>query len=144
MSNKLLGQDVTISMVAGKEVIDSISAVVSFEVTAMLEIKREGFLGATTDERDETFHGLSGNMEIELRDKKIFTFVDKIIDRATRRTPGVKFNAKATFAFPDGDRLRLLFSDLFFGAVPIQIPGRSEYVKMRFEFESANRPQIIG
>jgi hypothetical protein len=142
MSQRIKGQESEISMVVDGAVMSSTTTIRSLEIAAKTEIKEEGYLGETTNRYDEIFNGVRGHIEGHMETKQVFDIMMAIIDRARRRTPGVKINIKTTLNFPNGDRPRVLLQDCFFGEQPIGFGGRSEYLTFRFEFACSDIKRI--
>lgn len=136
MALRAKGQEVTISVVSGGERVESLTDIRNFEMEGQLEILREGYLGETTDRRDEVYRGVRGRFEIHFHSSDVFNFLRGIIDRARRRTPGVKVNITATVQFSDGGRARILVSDAKFGGQPLNFANRTEYGSIGVEFEA--------
>jgi len=126
--------------IVGSEPLLSVNDVRSFEMAFQTEILREGYLGETTDRRDEIFRGIRGRMELHFENDDVFGLFTSIVNRARRREPGVKVNVKATLNFPNGDRPRIIIPNVFFGEIPIAFGSRSDYgtIGMDFEAESAD------
>src|SRR6185295_7931744 len=96
----------------------TITDIRSFEVAAQLEILREGYLGETTDRRDEIYRGVRGRMEIHFENGDVFNLMRGVVDRARRRNQTAideVINIKATLNFPGGGRPIVLIRDAFFG-----------------------------
>lgn len=137
-NQRIKGQEVEVMVVVDGRALSTVTDVRSFEVGPQLEIKREGYLGETTDRRDEIFNGVTGRMELHFENQDIFGLFTAVVDRARRRTPGVKINIKATLNFPGGDRPRVLINDAFFGPFPINFAGRGDYGAVTVDFESSD------
>ncbi len=142
MAQRLKGQEVELMLVEDNVPLTTIADVRSFEITAQLEILREGYLGETTDRRDTVYRGFHGRMELHFENRDVLDFIRRIIDKARRRTPGTRVNAKATFVFPGGDRVRLVFKDLAFGEVPIGFGSRTDFGTISLDFEGEDYNQI--
>lgn len=136
MAQRIKGQEVEVLLVADGAPVDSLTDVRSFDVTFQLEILTEGYLGETTNRRDEVFNGISGSMELHFEDPGVFEFISAVVDRAQRRTPGVRVNIKATLAFPNGQRTRVIIQNAFFGDIPLSFGGRSEYGTLSLTYEA--------
>ncbi|HHH29110.1 MAG TPA: hypothetical protein ENK57_12305 [Polyangiaceae bacterium] len=102
------------------------------------DILTQGLLNETSDRRDDIFRGVRLEMEVQLESGEFTQFINRVKDRAQRRTPASEqFNALMTLVFPNGDRPRVLIEDLSFGSLPIAVGGRDEYVTVRVEAESS-------
>jgi hypothetical protein len=66
----------------------------------------------------------------------VFNLVEQVIQRAQRRTAGVRINTKATLSFPNGLRKRIITPDIFFGDIPITFADRTSYGMMAIAFKT--------
>jgi len=137
MAQRIKGQEVQLLFVVDGVAKEAITDIRNFEVAAQLELLKEGYLGETTDRRDDVFHGLRGKMELHFESRAVLDLIVQLIDRARRRTPGTRVNIKATLNFPNGDRPRVLIQDAFFGEAPMTFGSRSDYGSVNLEFESS-------
>lgn len=135
MAQRIKGQEVELLLVENNVPQTTISDIKSFEMTAQLEILKEGYLGETTDRRDSVYRGYHGKMEVHFETRDILDFARRVIDKARRRTPGSRINCKVTFVFPDGDRVRILLKDLSFGEIPINFASRTDFGTITLDFE---------
>jgi hypothetical protein len=142
MAQRLKGQEVELLLVEDNVPLTSISDVRSFEMAAQLEILKEGYLGETTDRRDTVYRGYRGRMEVHFENRDILDFMRRLIDKARRRTPGVRVNAKVTLAFPGGDRVRVLLKDMSFGEMPLTFGSRADYGTISLDFEGEDYQQL--
>lgn len=133
---RIKGQEVEVLLLVDGKVQDTITDVRSFEVAAKLEIKEEGYLGEKTNRYDEIFNGVRGRVEFHFENADVFKLLKSIIDRAKRRTPGTQINVKATLNFPNGERPRVVISNVFFGEIPINFAGRGDYGTLGLEFQA--------
>lgn len=140
MGQRIKGQDVELLLVEDNAPLTTITTVRSFEMTAQLEILKEGYLGETTDRRDSVYRGFSGKMDIHFDSRDVLDFAKRLIDKARNRVPGARVNCKVTLDFPDGDRVRMLLKDLSFGELPVGFGGRADYgtISLAFEGEDFN------
>lgn len=102
------------------------------EVTIKLRLLEEGYLGETAQRYDEVFDGFAAALTAHMTTGRIYDIVQAVIDRARRRTPGVKFNLKMSVQFPNGERKRVVINDLFFSDIPNTIPKRDAYASIKF------------
>lgn len=138
MSQRIKGQEVRVTMVAPTGTVEAIGSggVSSFELEFKTEILSEGYLGETTERKDDIFKGVSGRMEIHLDRQSYFRFVQAVTDRSQRRSAAeARFNVLTSLTFPNGERPRVLLEDIFFGPLPVNVGGRDEYVAATIEFE---------
>jgi len=142
MAQRIKGQEVVVVMVVAGQPQVELTAIKSFEMKYELEIKKEGYLGETSDRRDSLFNGITGSMEVHLETKAIFTTIAAIVDKARRRTPGTIINIKATLNFPNGDRVRVIIPNCEFGEIPINFGSRTDYGTTTFSFEAQDAQTI--
>lgn len=135
MSQRIKGQELNIVFVSPTGVEESINAVQSCEFEAQMDILSEGYLGETTERKDDIFKGMHGKITFHVDTSAWFTLAGRIIDRAQRRTPGVQFNLIGTFNFPNGQRARMVLQDIYFGAIPTNTGSREDYVEATLDFE---------
>lgn len=128
MSQRIKGSEVAVVITSEDGVERSIDAVGSIEMTVQIELLTEGYLGEASNRRDDIFNGVEGSLELHLERGQFFQLIEKIKDRASRRTPGARFDLVAIFAFPNGDRVRGVVPDVYFGEIPVNTGGRGEYV----------------
>jgi hypothetical protein len=135
---RIKGQEVEVLVVLDGKVQSTITDVRSFEIAVQIELLKEGYLGETTDRRDDIFKGVSGKIELHYENKDIFDLIKALVNRARRQTPGTKVNVKATLRFPNGDRPRIILQDVYFGEVPLNFGSRADYGTVSLTFESSN------
>jgi len=135
MAQRIKGQEVQLLLIENNIPLTEITDVRSFEMSAQLEIIKEGYLGETTDRRDSIYRGFSGKMDVHFENRDILDFSRRIIDKARRRTPGSRINCKVTLNFPGGNRVRVMLKDLEFGEIPLGFGSRSDYGTVSLSFE---------
>lgn len=136
MAQRIKGQEVSVLLIIDGTQADTITDIKSFEVTFMTEILTEGYLGETTNRKDEIFNGVSGRMELNFENQDIFALFTSVIDRARRRTPGTVINVKAALNFPNGERPKIYINDVSFGPMPMNFGSRSDYGSVTLDFEA--------
>jgi len=132
---RIKGQEVELIFVEDNNPLPTMIDVKSFEMTAQLEVLKEGYLGETTDRRDSVYRGFAGKMEIHMENRQVLDFMRRLIDKARRRVPGVRINCKATLNYPGGDTARVVLNNLSFGEVPLNFAGRTDYGTISLAFE---------
>jgi hypothetical protein len=140
MAQRIKGQEVRVTVTgpAGNEESIGSGGIASFEIEFKTEILSEGYLGETTERKDDIFKGVGGRMTLHLDRQSYFSFVQRVTDRSQRRTASsARFNVLASLQFPNGQRPRVLLEDVFFGPLPVNVGGRDEYVEASIEFECA-------
>lgn len=133
-SQRIKGQEVTLIVTRGGVLESELTDVKSCEFAPQFEIKDQGYLGEKTNRKDDQYNGCNGSMEIHVHDGTIFAFLQSMKDRAQRNTPDVVFNISGIFSFPNGDTWTVTIPDAKFGATPISISDRGDYVSVKLEF----------
>lgn len=144
MTQRIKGQEVTLSWTSPRGDQDGMEYVLNFEFELDLEILEEEFLGQTAKSFDDIYHGVKGKAELQLASPAFLTFSERVQDRAERResADGV-FTATCAFAFPNGQRVRVQFPNLFFGPIPHRVGGRSEYVTVNLDWACERIRRIL-
>lgn len=139
MAQRIKGQEVKIQMVgpSGKE--DGIIDVQSFEASFQVERLEENYLGETTTRYDDIFNGVKGKIELHLENQTYFRFMERVQRRAQRRdSADGQFNIMAVLKFPNGQKVRVLLEDVFFGEIPLNVSSRSDYVQTSVDWGCSN------
>jgi hypothetical protein len=132
-AQRLIGQNVSIIIIQDSAPIEEVTCVKSFNFTYELELKSEGYLGEYTERKDSVFKGVKMDMELHTNNHRILGVVKTAVDKAKRRTPGVRINIKASMTWPNGDVARITFPDVEFGAFPFSVGSRTDYVSVKVE-----------
>lgn len=132
-AQRLKGQEVSVLITRGGVLEDTLVDIQSFTMEVMMEIKGMGYLGEKTNRYDDIFNGVKFDMELHLHTQDFLTFLSAALDRAKRNTPDVIFNIVGVFAFPNGQTPTLILNDVKFGAFPMNVPARGDYVKFKLE-----------
>lgn len=138
MGQRIKGQEVEVLVVVNGAPKTNMTSIRSFEVTLNTEVMSEGYLGETTERKDSIFKGISGRIELHFDNQEVMKVYQAIVDKARRRTPGVKINIKATLNFPGGQRPRVMLPDVEFGPMPLNFSSRSEYGSATLDFEGSD------
>lgn len=138
MAQRIKGQEVAFTMVSDAAGVErSLGLVKSCELSPQFDIITQGYLGETTDRRDDIFKGVTGNMEVNIAAREYFAFLGRVKDRAQRRVAGsTKFQLMGSFKFDDGTRVTITIDDVFFGEQQVSVSGRDEFVSCRIAFEA--------
>ena len=88
MGQRIKGQETVVSFVGTEGSEEGLTDVQSSESEFQMQILTDGYLGETSDRRDDIFRGASGSISIHLETPQYFAFARRVIDRAQRRTPG--------------------------------------------------------
>lgn len=143
-AQRLKGQEVSIRVIQGGNVVNELSIISSFNDAVALEIKENGYLGETVNRFDEILNGYGGDFESHLNRAAWNSFVQAVIDRAQRRTPDVQFNVVRVDFFPNGDSSVYTYTDVYWGNIPTTVASRGDYVKVRGEFKCSERPVQVN
>lgn len=133
MQQRIKGQEITVLCSVGGQLDQSITDVTSFNVSAKLETKTQGFLGEFNDRTDMIYTFSTFDMELHLHTQDYMRFLKRIMDKAQRFTPDILFNITGVFQFPNGETPTLLLPDVAFGEVPFNVPARNDYVKSKLQ-----------
>jgi hypothetical protein len=134
MGTRLKGQETAVSFVSANGTEESVADVKSFDIQFDRDILSEGYLGQTTEQKDDIFKGVSGKLEFHVREAEFLDLVQRMNNATKRRLPGEQFEIVSTLTFPDGKRRRILVADAKFGGIPISIPSRDDYVSVTFDY----------
>lgn len=142
MARKLKGQQTSVNVVSAiTGVRDEFTDVKDMTVTFERDVQSEGYLGQTTEQKDDDFKGCSFKLTAHSRQAKILDLVDRI-NQITRGTITDSIQIVTTLRFPDGNR-RVILPDCKFGNLEIGIGGKAEYVTFPLE-GSSDDYQIIA
>lgn len=142
MGQRLKGQEVELVLLQDGAPQDTLAFAQSMEMTFKTETLQEGYLGETTDRYDTIYKGISGKVKYHYDNPAFLRITLDIINKARRRTPGTRFNFKATMNFPGGQRARIVIRDIEFGPLPIGFGSRSDYGTYDLDF-SASDAQVL-
>lgn len=133
-SQRIKGQEVSLIITSSGDLEAELTDIKSCEFTPQFEIKEEGYLGETTNRTDEVYNGVKGSITMHIHSGDAFDFIQKVKDRAQRKTPDVQFNIGGIFVFPNGEIRTISVPDAHFGAVPISTNDRGDYTELKYEF----------
>lgn len=144
MAQRIKGQEVTVAFTTPEGDFVDFTDVLSGSFTVENEILEESYLGETSNRYDDIYNGISGSVELHLQNNQFVTFINLVQDRSERRQPAAgQFNVSFTMAFPNGNRARIVCEDVSWGAIPVGIDGRSDYVKFSLEFKCSRQRRVI-
>lgn len=137
---RIKGQEVTVRISRQRQIEASITAIKDLTIQFDFATLEEGYLGEKTMRKDDIFNGLSGSMTIDAESQDVFQLIEFIKLRA-QRDPSIsladsRINATATFAFPNGQRPKIVVRDMKFDAIPIGVPSRDGYVNMTLSWKA--------
>lgn len=134
MGQRLKGQETVVSFVSATGTEESIEDVKSFDIQFDRDILSEGYLGQTTEQKDDIFKGVSGKLEFHLKKAESLDLINRINLKTKKRLPGEAFEIVSTLTFPDGIKRRIVVSNPAFGAIPISMPSRDDFVTVTFDY----------
>jgi hypothetical protein len=134
-AQRIKGQEVSVLIIRAGALEDTLTDIQSFNMEVQLRVLSQGYLGEKNNRKDDIYDGFKFDMELNIHTEDYFNFLGAILDRARRNTPDVQFNITGVFSFPNGQTPTLLLPDVHFGAQPIQIGSRGDYVKIKLEGE---------
>jgi hypothetical protein len=132
-AQRIKGQEVSILITNAGELEDTLTDIQNFNMEMELETKSMGYLGEKTNRQDSIFNGVKFDFEIHVHTEDVWSFLQSIHDKAQRITPDVVFNITGVFTYPNGDQPEILLNDVSFGAVPVNIGSRGDYVKFKMQ-----------
>jgi hypothetical protein len=135
-SQRIKGLEVNILITSGGDLQDTITDIQEFSFEDMLEIISKGYLGEPSERKDEIYKGVKFDMGLHIHDQAWFTFRLAIVNRAQRITPNTKFNITGVLAMPNGQTPKFVIPDAKFGALPVKVSSRNEYVDFKLSGET--------
>lgn len=133
-SQRLKGQEVAILIVRDAVLESELFDIMNFNAEIMLEQIAQGYLGEKTERHDEIYKGMKGDFEMNTHSQDWLPFVTAVIERAKRNTPDLVINITAVMNYPNGQTPSILFPDVKFGPMPMNIGSRGEYQKIKIDF----------
>ncbi len=138
MDARIRGEDRELRIISDGEVEGLITAITSCEFEDQREIKSDGFVGERTNRKSSVFNGCRGNLALQIESSEWFDFMTKTKAKAKRETPNVQFNLIGTFLFPSGEIKQLSIPDVSFGAIPLRVSSRTDYVTATLDWEASD------
>lgn len=142
IAQRIKGQEVTINIMKDGNLENSLVDILDFNMEILLETKTQGYLGETTNRHDDLFNGVKFDIELHLHNGDWFDFQSAIVDRARRKTPDTEFNIVCTAVFPNGEERSITIPDAKFGAQPLSISQRGDYVKVKLDGMADDYQQV--
>jgi hypothetical protein len=140
--SRIKGQEVEIVMLVDGAPREQLAFAQSLDFTFKTERKEEGFLNETTNRYDTVFNGVEGKTQHQFDTPEPFNIVRLIVNKARARTPGTEFNLRCTMRFGNGQKARIVFRDVSFGALPFSVGNRTDYVKFSLDF-ACSEAQVL-
>ena len=133
MAQRIKGQEVTILIVSNGILQAELTDVQDFNCSLQLELVEQGYLGETTDRYDEVFKGAKFDMSMHHHSQDWVLFNNVLVARARRLAVNTVINVSAVFSFPNGDTPTWTWPDSYFGEIGVNLPGRAEYMKSKYQ-----------
>lgn len=140
MAQRIKGQEISVRIVQAGVVQTQLDSIMNFNEEVALELKEQGYLGEFSNRFDEIFNGFGGDFEMHCTNANWNTWQQAVIARAQRVDPTIQFNVVRTDFFPDGSSNIYTYADVSWGAMPAQIGGRGDYLKVKGQFKCSERP----
>lgn len=141
---RLRGQEVSVRIIQGGNLLDQIDSVGSLNENTDLEIKQDGFLGEASDRYDQVLHGHGFDLEFQLTSAQWYRFRLAILDKAARRIPDLVFNVVVAELYANGDNAVTTYPNVSWGAMPKTTPSRADFVKVKVEGKSSDAPVDVN
>lgn len=140
---RVLGQQTQVAFILDGEVVSQTFAIKSNSLNFQMEILTEGYLGETTNRRDNVFNGMAGSVDLHFSNVRLFTFVQALVDAARRRVQGVNMNVKHTYQFMNNRRAIVVLPSVSVGEIPLNNGGRAEFVTGTIPYEAESSSLIV-
>lgn len=138
---RIKGQETVVSVLRNGATVKQLTqAIKDLNIEFEMEMLQQGYIGQTGDMLDDVYKAAGGDMSLHTGDPATFDFITFLVDRAAKRIPMQQVNIKSTFNFPDGSRRIITMTDVFFGSLPINVGGRTEYVEQKLTFKCTSAP----
>ena len=132
------GQEVTVRIMRDDDLVTELTSFRDLNIVFRVRVIEEAYLGETTLRKDDLWEGVRGTMTAALEGDSGLELINAVRDRAQRRNQSddPAFSILARIAFPDGTTPRLVFTDVRFDEIPLNVPGRDQYVTMALSWQA--------
>jgi len=144
VDQRIKGQEVTVNVAVGSSLELSLTDITNFNASIKVEPLQQGFLGEFSDRVDMVYKVTGFDFEVQLHTQDYLRFAQSIKDKAQRLTPDVTFNITVVLQFPNGETPTVVLPDCSFGEIPLNVPGRAEYVKSKIQGLVSNHETIYA
>jgi hypothetical protein len=134
-ADRLKGQEVTVNVLStfgGLET--SFADVGSVDFNFDQDILSEGYLGQTTEQKDDVHKGVSGSIKFHSRTADTIGLIQRIMEVSKGRLPGEEFQIVISLYFPLGGTRRIVVANAKFGTIPVSVSARDAFVEFSLEF----------
>ena len=139
LRQRIRGQETELRMIKDGVLYDTITKITKANTELMLEVTSQGFIGGTTEEKDEIYNGVKFGFEAQLDGPEWFDMEAAILKRAQRLTPDVQFTLVMSLYFTDGRTRIIVIPDAKFNAIPLDVGSRKDYVTVKIDGEASGR-----
>jgi len=134
-TDRVRGQEVSVLVTRAGNLETQLTDISNFNLELEFSIKSQGYLGQKTDKKDYIFNGVKFDFEINTHDQSWIPFVIAVADKAKRNNTTVIFTITAVLQYPNGETPDAILTDVSFGALPINVTARGDYVKHKIQGE---------
>ena len=139
----ILGQETELVITKDGRALTNLTSITDHNLSFKTEIVEEGFIGETTQRYDTVFNGIDGGFNMHFDTSEALEFINSIVDKARRRTPGSVVNIKTTLNFSSGRRARITIPDVAFGPFEMDFGGRTEYGTIALKYSASKAVTIV-
>lgn len=137
-TDRLLGRDTSIIVVANNVTLTTIRAVKSFSGKFNIKVIEENYIGRSATSYDNIYEGFDGSIKFDFDDDDTFKAYEQLIQAAQDRRKKIQLNITATFRFTT--RLRKIqMPGCTHGPLPFDVGGRDRYVEGGFDVKCGNQ-----
>lgn len=137
MKQGIKGQDTVLQIIKGGKVESSLTSVKDFSIQFDIDVLSNGYIGETTERKDEIFKGVSGKVTLDWTDPGVVTFQDNLVKRARRELPYFSVNILTTITDSSGSTKRIIIPDAFFENPDANMGGRDNYMETTLTFQAS-------
>lgn len=134
-TDRVRGQEVSILVTRAGDLETTLTDIQNFNLELEFELKSVGYLGEKTERKDYIFKGVKFDFEMHTHSQDWIPFVVAVQDKAKRNNATTVFSITAVLQYPDGTTPDASLTDVSFGALPINVSARAEYVKHKIQGE---------
>lgn len=137
---RVRGEQVQFRISKGGVLLRTLTAVKSMTFTALVEMISRGYLGETTERKDEIYKGVSIDAAFDVESPDAWDLISAIRDRAVARRYDTTTIITCSFTgvFAGGVKRRMTIPDVKSGNLPIAVASREEYVGQTLSFGASD------
>lgn len=135
-ATRLTGQNAEVQITENGQLLDTLTAIVSADFTVKIKLLTQGYLGETTERKDDIFMGVGGKMKLHLENKDWGRLLRSIVNRARRRQTNEQINVSWRMTYPTGEVQKFVIGNVFFSDIPVGFSARDAYVEVDLNFEA--------